>query len=161
MNGNSDRWQPLASFTGIPEEVRSWLAETGPLTARVRARSESFRLRVLGETQEGAMHRRDIAMYDGDQPLVFARTRVPADTLAAHPWLAELGEQPLGSRMYDEPGFHREAFEVARLVAGNELHDFIRTHIMPLDEPVWARRARVAFFEHGFEITECFLPGLI
>lgn len=162
MNGNSGKWQPLASRTDAPEALRSWLGETGSLTARVRSRCvRGFSLRVIEEVQEGAAHRRDIVMCDGDTPLVFARTLVPMDTLAAHPWLAELGEQPLGSRMYEEPGFHREAFEVARLVAGDELHDFIHAHIMPLAGPVWARRARAAFFEHGFEISECFLPGLI
>ena len=162
MNVISDTWRPLISSPEVPEEVRSWLAETGSLTARVRERCDGrFRLRVIGEAWYEKHWQRDIAMYCDETPLLFARTLVPCETLIAHPWLTTLGERPLGVRMFDEPGFHREGFETAKLERGDELHDFIHAHIMPLDGAIWARRARTAFFEHGFEITECFLPGLI
>jgi chorismate-pyruvate lyase len=38
-------------------------------------------------------------MYAGDTLLVHALCFAPSDTLRAHPWLAELGDSPLGGRL--------------------------------------------------------------
>ncbi|HEX6928329.1 MAG TPA: chorismate lyase [Gammaproteobacteria bacterium] len=166
-------WKPLDSCEGLPGRVEDWLAEPGSLTARVRSRCpDGFRLEVIDERRE-----RDSAVFDnqqpsetfcreitlgcGNTPLVFARTRVPAATLAAHPWLGKLGRTPLGARLFDEPGYMRGRFFVTRLASGDALYDYIDRNVAPLGAELWARRARVELNGNPFEICECFLPGLI
>lgn len=173
MNETSDTWRPLESCEGLPGDVEDWLAEPGSLTARIRARCpDRFRLRVVDERDESgvtlfadraaeAIFCREITLDCGDTPQVFARTRVPLGTLATHPWLRELGGRPLGARLFDEPGYMRGRFHVARLMRGDVLYDYIDVHVTPLAREVWARRARVELNGHPFEICECFLPGLI
>lgn len=170
---NDNKWQPLESCEGLPGTVEDWLAEPGSLTARIRARCpDGFRLAVIDERDEPAdqpfadrepakIFCREITLNCTDRPLVFARTRVPHPTLSAHPWLRELGGRPLGVRLFDEPGYMRGRFHVARLVPGDELHDYVNSRVVPLASPLWARRARVELSGHPFEICECFLPGLI
>lgn len=169
----SSTWKPLESCEGLPGRVEDWLAEPGSLTARIRARcANDFRFRLIDERQEentvvfdntvaSRVFCREITLGCGDTPLVFARTRIPAATLAAHPWLGELGHKPLGTRLFDEPGYMRGRFYVARLVRGNALYDYIDSHVVPLQTQLWSRRARVELSGAPFEICECFLPGLI
>ncbi|MBW3568186.1 MAG: chorismate lyase, partial [Proteobacteria bacterium] len=110
---DSTAWKPLDSCEELPGRVEDWLAEPGSLTARIRARcANEFRFRLLGERQEenatvfddavaSRVFCREITLGCGGTPLVFARTRIPAATLAAHPWLGELGDKPLGTRLFD------------------------------------------------------------
>ena len=168
-----NKWQPLESCDGLPGKVEDWLAEPGSLTARVRARCDGdFRLCVVGERHVnnarlfedvalGSIFQRDITLGCGDVPFIFARTRVPEVTLRAHPWLAELGNKPLGARLFDEPGYMRGRFYVARLQPGDALYDYVNDNVVPLSQALWARRARVELNGKPFEICECFLPGLI
>ena len=170
---NDATWKPLDSCDGLPGRVEDWLAEPGSLTARVRARCEgNFRLNVLDERRErnvkvfedvdaSETFCREITLGCGDTPLVFARTRIPSSTLDAHPWLGELGGTPLGARLFDEPGYMRGRFWIARLAAGDALYDAIARNVISLDAVLWARRARVELGGDPFEICECFLPGLI
>lgn len=169
----TDKWRPLESCEGLPGKVEDWLAEPGSLTARVRERCASkFRLHVIDEQHvndarvfedvpSGNVFQRDITLGCGDRPLIFARTRVPEITLQAHPWLAELGNKPLGARLFDEPGYMRGRFHVARLQAGEALYDYLNENVVLLSQNLWARRARVELNGKPFEICECFLPGLI
>lgn len=169
---NTTTWRPLESCEGLPGHVEDWLAEPGSLTARVRARcAERFRFSVIDQRYEDDVavfadlepsrtFCREITMGCGEVPLVFARTRVPAATLAAYPWLGELGGTPLGTRLFDEPGYMRGRFLVARLVRGDALYDYIACNVTPLEAEIWARAARVELKGKPFEICECFLPGL-
>jgi len=173
MNDMSEKWKPLESCDRLPGKVEDWLAEPGSLTARVRERCDGdFRLRVVDErhvrdTQlfddvaPGTVFHRDITLGCGDAPLIFARTRVPESTLQAHPWLGELGDRPLGARLFDEPDYMRGRFYVARLRTGDALYDYVNGKVTPLTDALWARKARVELKGKPFEICECFLPGLI
>lgn len=170
---DTSRWKPLESCEGLPGRVEDWLAEPGSLTARVRERCDGdFRLRVIGERRvndahvfddvsPGPVFQRDITLGCGETPFIFARTRVPDLTLQAQPWLAELGNKPLGVRLFDEPGYMRGRFHVAQLQAGDALYDYVNDMVVPLSQTLWARRARVELNGKPFEICECFLPGLI
>lgn len=167
-----NRWRPLDSVNDLPGSVEDWLAEPGSLTARVRLRCpDAFRLCVIDQRFEANVAVfddvppsetlcREITLGCADTPLVFARTRIPAATLAANPWLGELGGTPLGARLFDEPGYMRGRFHVARLVRGDALYDYVNEVVAPLHDDLWARRARVELNGKPFEICECFLPGL-
>ena len=167
------RWKALDDCSGLPGKIEDWLSEPGSLTARVRARcSEQFRFQLFDERHErdvvlfdalqpGQVFCREILMSCGNSPQVFARTLVPAATLQALPWLGELRDRPLGSRLFDEPGYMRGRFHVAKLAPGDALYDYVNKRVTALPGMLWARRARVELNGKPFEICECFLPGLI
>lgn len=168
-----NRWKPLESCAGLPGHVEDWLAEPGSLTARVRSRCPGkFRLQVIDQRREDSLaifddlepsetFCREITLGCGDTPLVFARTRIPVATLDANPWLGELGGTPLGTRLFDEPGYMRGRFFAARLVPGDALYDYVNANVTALNAQLWARKARVELKGKPFEICESFLPGLI
>lgn len=172
MNDDATNWEPLDAADSLPGHVEDWLAEPGSLTQRVRMRChDDFRLRVLAEytrhdlaifsdLQPGDVFCREITLGCDTTPLVFARTRIPAATMTACSWLGNLGETPLGARLFDEPGYMRGRFLVARLVPGDELYDHVNAEVVGLNDELWARRARVELDGNPLEICECFLPGL-
>lgn len=167
------RWQALDDCSSLPGKIEDWLSEPGSLTARVRARcTADFRFRLFDERyvrdvvlfdvlQPREVFCREILMHCGDVPQIFARTLVPAETLQALPWLGELRDRPLGARLFDEPGYMRGRFYIARLQSGDALYDYVNNNVAPLAKMLWARRARVELNGKPFEICECFLPGLI
>ena len=92
--------------------LRSWLTEPGLLTARLRTScADGFSLEVLehSEPVEDTPAKRRIFLRCGRRDCVYAETLIPAATIAAHPWLAVLGDEPLGERLAMEPGVTRSA----------------------------------------------------
>src|SRR5690606_17416981 len=113
-------WLPasaLACYEGNAV-LRSWLTEGGLLTRRIRnACGGEFNVQVVGEALEGLEHVREVELRCGNQPWVFAQTRVPQATESAHPWLLELGSNTLGETLAARSGVQRTDFEYARLMA--------------------------------------------
>ena len=88
--------------------LRSWLLTPGLLTQRIRgAAGEAYSMRVLYEGPAAAAagaapapdHLREIEMRCGAALWLYARTRVPAATLAAQPWLGRVGARTLGEAL--------------------------------------------------------------
>jgi len=138
------QWQPEPAAGGtVPDSVLAgWLAEAGLLTQRLRrACPDDFRVEVL--------------LRCGDRACVYAVTEVPPATLAAHPWLAELGGEPLGETLQRRAGVSRSDFEFALLdPAGIAALAGIET------APVWARRSRFSIDAAELTVTEVFLGAL-
>src|SRR5262249_50872710 len=62
--------------------------------------------------------RRDVLLKAGDVPVVAASTLIPSSVLDSHPWLAELGDKPLGAALKNRGHFWRGPFEFMRMDAG-------------------------------------------
>lgn len=173
-----DLWVPgpgIELLRDVPDELVDWLTEPGLLTARIRAaRSAPCRLRVvdqrlgfLGRNEMDllavaapACFVREIELLSGDDPWVFAQTLVPDATLELHPWLAELGDSPLGETLAGVEGLDRGPFEFAPLPA---LHPLAARALRDAeDEPdfLWARRSWFALRGRRFLVQEVFLPAV-
>jgi chorismate--pyruvate lyase len=171
-----DLWIPDAALLrGVPDHVGDWLTEPGLLTARVRAVSGGpCRLRVLEqrldfltvdqqaelEVPAGTCFVREIALCAGSVPWVYAQTVVPDATLELHPWLAELGETPLGETLAQVGGVEHGPLEFATLPA---MHPLAAAALKDAaDEPdfLWARRRWVAIRGRRLLVHELFLPGI-
>jgi chorismate-pyruvate lyase len=158
-------WHHEPEQTGAqPQPVlRGWLKETGLLTTRLRRQCESnFRLEVLDANANSdqplndSIHRQ-VTLHCGDQPCIYAETVIPAATAARHPWLNELGDEPLGERLQAQPDVRRSEFRFARLLADSlppELAD-------RQDAPLWARQSDFHISEVSITVTEIFLSGLV
>src|ERR1700736_2359514 len=171
------QWLPaerLGQLT-VDAHVRPWLIGKGLLTLRMKAVcGERFALRLVDQwtglldaahrsalsSADGAGLFRDVEMCGGEQVWVFAQTIIPDSTLCAHPWLAELGDTPLGETLSDLSGLERSSYEYAWL---------------PVEEPVtaralraaevrpaglWARRSRVSLRGAPLLMQELFLPAI-
>ena len=159
------RWfsEPGAHGAVPPPVLLSWLTDPGLLTARLRQQcGTNFRLEVLeaiAHQSPASQHDelRRIVLWCGDEPCVYAETLLPDDTTAAHPWLKELGNEPLGETLQTRSDLSRSTFEYA----------FLTPAQMPAtlpgqnDTSLWARRSSFYIGDTSLLVTEIFLPGIV
>lgn len=172
-DADSAAWSVLdAVAASVPESLLPWLAEPGLLTERMRAAcGDAMRFRLLGlqpavlpsalrtrlAVDDDQCLLRDIEFCRGEQRWLFAQTVLPASTVAAHPWLHELGEQPLGEALRRAGRHHREPLEYARLLPD---HPLARVAGREPIEALWARRAIYRVDTAPLIVQEVFLPAL-
>jgi len=168
-------WLPAGAAGALPEDagLRGWLEDAGSLTSRLRtACGDGFRLELLGEAIEPVppdargllddceARARRVRMFCGDDLCVCATTLMPGVTLAGDPWLAALGDRPLGDALLERGGIQRSAFEFTR---ADPLHPLFTPALEGTDiRPawVWARRSRFRLTAGPLLIYEIFLRGL-
>lgn len=173
-------WQPLEAWAPAarPRALWPYLAEAGSLTERLRSRDAGFHVQLLahghatlseedmallGAKPEEAGYVRQVYLCGGDRrPWVYARslTAGPSES-----WLKELGEQPLGDRVFANPRAGRSPIVVAQLDARHVLHKEALAQLSAQERaratgPLWARRSRLTVEGAHILIYECFLPAL-
>jgi chorismate-pyruvate lyase len=157
---DSALWHADMDDCGYPDPtLSSWLAENGLLTARLKSCCDSrFNMRVLRNqscTSTERLHREVLLCCD-NQACIYAITDVPAATLSAHKWLAELGDEPLGETLQTHADVTRSNFEYALLnnssipAAGNGNSQAI----------AWARKSSFYIGAEALTVIEVFLDGL-
>jgi chorismate-pyruvate lyase len=100
--------------------------------------------------------RRDVLLKAGDVSCVAASTLMPSSVLEVHPWLARLGDNPLGEALKDRGHYRRGPFEFIRIAA-----DLIFQPAASTTRFVWARRFRFKFESGALLVMEAFLPGVL
>jgi chorismate-pyruvate lyase len=171
----SIQWQPQERLgqLSIDAQLRPWLIGKALLTLRLKAACGTrFALRLVDQwtgllsashkaalrTEDSAGLFRDVEMCCGDIVWVFGQTIIPDSTLCVHPWLAELGDSPLGETLANLSGVERSPYEYAWLpteeaVTARALRD---ADIKPAG--LWGRRARIAMRTAPLLTQELFLP---
>lgn len=175
------KWHTTTSVGDLPSNIQDWLLNTDSLTERLQALTTSFEVNLLGqvvadmdksesqflqpsvsqewqirevvlrgqvdpipETVSGSLRR------PGQQDWVFARSILPNE-LCQSAW-ANLGNQPLGQRIFNDPSFVRGEFEIGRLlyhpVSGADFSG----------EQYWARRSKFKIDRFELIVAEGFLP---
>lgn len=154
-------WLPghaLNCYAGEPR-LRSWLLTPGLLTQRLRDTCGSeFRVRRSPDRDVGGERWREIDMCHGESLWVFARTRFPLATLAAEPWLAAIGDRPLGEAVAAHGAVERSEFEYSELGAH---HDIVGTALRRsglAPQSLWVRRSEFRAAGGAFFLQEVFLP---
>lgn len=171
------RWHRHA--VGAAPAMRRWLASRGSLTARLMARSASFRVQrlhqrtalcladeagVLGLSHPGRVWEREVLLRCDGQAVVFAHTVVPmAATASDWPLFKTLGERSLGSTLFYDPLVTRGPLEFARLGAGHPLMQRARAALgVPAGTGVLhARRCLYRRRRGTLLVTEVFLPAVL
>lgn len=178
----SSHWVPFGHVDRFaPPELRTWLAEPGLLTSRIRALcGERLRFRMLGplrraplapdtrarlEVVDSHCWLREIEFRCDDARLVYAQTVLPETTIASCPWLRELGDAPIGEalRQSADP-VEREPLEYAALRPDDALAQAAASGAGPEAAPatLWARRAVYRLSAHRpILVQEVFLPALL
>ncbi len=100
---------------------------------------------------------RQVLLCRGDDPLVYARTVIPATTIqGAQRRYANMGNRPLGAMLFADRTMRREAVQVAMLPEKHEAHKYTKT-----DAPVWGRRSVFRVAGKPILVSEYFLPELL
>ena len=179
----------LFSTASAPsDQCREWLLNIESLTERLTQQCETFSVSLLGQhtnisgnaiaADELALVAhdddtcqqlviREVVLQGDAQPWVFARSIFPvALTQGA---LHEIGEQPLGKLLFNDPRFQRQPFMVSfmppesafvqhlliqKIISAEVLAEHLRTH-----SGIWARRSVFTYLEHHILVNEVFLPG--
>ena len=99
-------------------------------------------------------------MFANDNPLVLARTILPAKTLkGSQRTLSRLGNRPLGEVIFSYPKLQRLEMDVA-LIDREIWSPTIRNKIN-LEQSIWSRRTIYAIKNRQMLVSEFFLPGIL
>jgi chorismate--pyruvate lyase len=162
-------WQhaPLMLRQPCQRDCRSWLAESGSLTARlmtlatklkgalhVDVLSEGWCLPSAEEARRLGLRRgefawvREVILLGRNTPWVQARSVLPRRSLGGlNRRLTRLGNQSLGSVLFRDPALQRGVIRYARLAFTTET--------------VWARRSQFLLHGQAILVAEAFLPALL
>ncbi|MEZ5575951.1 MAG: chorismate lyase [Candidatus Competibacteraceae bacterium] len=174
------RWYPRSRLfpRDMPIGLSVWLLDAGSLTQRLRHICMGrFGVRVLsqrwtrpGRDEAGALRlrldawawTREVQLLCDEQPWVFARTLIPARTLRGQGRrLTRLGSRPLGQVLFADPKVRRGPVEIARIVAGQRMHQRAFAGFAEPPGAIWGRRS--TFWIDGrypLLVCEIFLPAL-
>ena len=156
---------------------RAWLTDRGSLTRRIQERCNQFSVRHVhlasaranrDEAIELALKpgslaiQREVFLYCGDIPVVFAHSILPLASLRG-PWqtLVRLGAKPLGAALFSNPLVTRTALRFKKL---NRHHALYRLASGPFANPpycLWARRSVFSLHNKSILVTEVFLPDIL
>jgi chorismate--pyruvate lyase len=170
-----ETWRPVKGWPADARPARLWsyIAEAGSLTERLKRHAGTgFRVQVLSQGH-ATLAEDEAALLDakpeeagfvrqvylcGPAPLVYARSLAAG---GGERWLKELGDQPLGEKVFAEADTRRGPIEAAEIGAQHALY---REAVAALPEkpsgPLWARRSLIRVGGATLLIYECFLPAL-
>lgn len=158
----------------LSKTLRSWLIEPGSLTARLKAHSKSFAVKVLGQkvmacriqeanddikAGEDVLVREVLLLCDGE-PHVFARSLLPLSSLTGEQEkLAHLGDRSLGQVLFNHPELIRKNIEVANFNNNQAIKALIGNLQLTKDSDVWGRRSVFVIDNKPMVVAEVFLPN--
>ncbi|RQM71440.1 chorismate lyase [Aeromonas jandaei] len=150
----------------LPASLRPWLLEPGSMTRRLRQHNSHFSVEWLGNHQVSltadeqwlvdaptpAGICREVILHGDRGPAVLGWTLF-ADVALGGSGLADLGEQPLGERIFGHEPARRDHLQVARFeIAANPRCPAA---------VVWGRRSRLFLGPWPLLVHELFLPSLV
>ncbi len=165
-------WRSVEQLTNgeLPPKTRNWLLDDGSLTGRlieqqrgvfqVRRLYQGWEVplpseqRLLGIPGRQLAIVREVALLQGEQIVVFARSVLPISSLTgdlAH--LRRLQNKPLGAILFRNSGMRRSPFELARIQGDC---DYLPSDLHQV-EPAWARRSRFDINHRSVMVSEVFL----
>lgn len=165
-------WQRQAL---APAPIKTWLKDTGSLTARLQARYPDFAVQVISlslasaHVDECAMldlrrhvlaSTREVLLMGDQQALVYAHSVLPTKSLRG-PWhdLKRLGGKPLGASLFANPKVKRGPLSYKKLSSKHPLAQKIQA-IRP-QSVLWARRSIFQLGRASILVTEVMLPPLL
>lgn len=175
-----------ASILHMQDSTREWLIDSASLTLRIKKHCQSnnmgcFSVKLLrqgmsipsnDEVQRLKLKSRryalirEVLLYCGEIPVIFARTVIPIKTLTGpQRQLSHLGNRPLGEFLFAQSDLQRDAMEVAVLNHGHQLFDSAVSNIYHehshVSDNVWARRSVFRLGDKPLLVAEVFLPDVL
>ncbi|MDH5181085.1 MAG: chorismate lyase [Gammaproteobacteria bacterium] len=173
-------WRPRRHLFSedIPAAENFWLFDASSLTARIlQACHDTFRVEVISQGWQRPMLNeeqclrinyrcnalvRQVRLYCGDKPWVFARTVIPRETLTgAEKHLAHLQNKPLGAVLFANPTMRRGEVEVAQIKPGQRLFQTATADMACKPASIWGRRSVFYLHSKPLLVSEIFLPDIL
>ena len=105
---------------------------------------------------------RTVILSCDQQPCMLADVVIPRNVYKRHQdWLDNLGEQPIGDRLFARPGLQRHQILIAQLPVGSEYHHRLRQQGIKIAVPMWARRSLLQDETICVCVIEVCLPDLL
>lgn len=162
----------------VPANIAPWLFEQGSLTRRIVQHCENnFRVQVLSQRWQRPMLNeairldahpeqyaliREVLLYCGDTPWVFARSVLPYKTLTGpRRFLGKLGNRPLGEILFSDPNIQRDALEIAEIKKGQRMFNCATQQLTAPPDFVWGRRSVFYLHKKPLLVNEVFLPSIV
>lgn len=162
----------------VPADIAPWLFEQGSLTRRIVLHCENnFRVQVLSQQWQRPMLNeairlgahpekyaliREVLLYCGDTPWVFARSVLPYKTLTGpRRFLGKLGNRPLGEILFSDPTIQRDALEIAEIKKNQRMFNCATQSLTNIPDSVWGRRSVFYLHKKPLLVNEVFLPSIV
>ncbi len=177
-------WREAHSFfkNTAPKELQNWLTGRGSLTRRIicacnqSPKNTGFRVAVIHQAWEkpslseakllGMKSNelgfvRQVYLYCGKQPWVYAKTVIPRATLHGElQKLTSLGTQPLGEILFANRHISRDAIQIANITQNHTLFNVATAKSTVTAISIWGRRSVFTIAEKPLLVSEIFLPNL-
>lgn len=155
---------------------RPWLIARMSLTQRLRMRCVQFSVREVKQTlapprldeahaagidPKRAALIREVFLYCGEKPVVYARSILPLGSLVGR-WtgLGKLGTRPLGHALFSDPRVKRAPFRYRKFRFGDAMHR-AATRGKKIRQDLWGRYSVFHLSGHPIMVTEVFLPAVL
>jgi chorismate--pyruvate lyase len=169
------RW--LFAPLSISPQARGWLQNRGSLTRLIQLRCRDFRVEpvfqslatacedefaVLGLRPRELAHVREVYLYCGKTPVVFAHSVVARKNLRGT-WcgLSKLGNKSLGTMLFTNPVVKRTPLQFKKLNSGHPLFHRACQDLQLAPFSLWARRSLFSLHGQPILVTEVFLPSIL
>jgi len=176
---NTNNWQPLTPHTQnlIPQELHSWLIDTGSLTAKLRNLCNSFSVHLLQQRERKAFPHestlleladnkqlidREVQLYCDEIPVVYARSLIPVRAISDRfKDLDNMGERPLGEKIFSDPQLNRSPIEWCAMNSENPNFGNACRNVTRTPARLYGRRSLFYGAAKPIMISEFFLPGIM
>jgi len=172
-----NRWLTHLPPGSAPPLLRPWLLEAGSLTARLRAHSRHFEVRLLrqshgvcqpdqaaaiGLSRAARVREREVLLCCDGEPVVYAHTVTALSGAADWPFFQRLGQRSLGTALFSDPLIARGCLQHARLHARHALarRAAAAAPACSNERVLHARRCLYRRHRGLLLVTELFLPTL-
>lgn len=172
-------WYPALS--SISPRARDWLQNRGSLTRHIQQRCSNFRVKpvfqslatacgdelaVMGLRRNELALVREVYLYCGDSPVVFAHSVVARkDLRGAWRGLSGLGNRSLGTVLFTNPVVKRTPLRFKKLTAAHPLFRRaclgLQASAVAVPASLWARRSLFTLHGQSILVTEVFLPAIL
>jgi chorismate--pyruvate lyase len=160
----------------LPENVQSWIYESGSLTQRLRdfygdaigvkILLQQWNTPFLTERKLLALPEnkysliREVLLHADGKPLILARTIIPKITIkVAKSNLAHLGSRPLGEVIFSYPKLERIEMDVTLINSSTWKPSAIDA--VNINQSIYGRRTVYAIAQRQMLVSEFFLPGIL
>lgn len=165
------------SLIGVSAGMRIWLQDSGSLTQRITHCCADFAVQRLFQRHASPLldeavvvglgikryaMLRDVHLFCGNTPVVFAHSVLPYSSLIGS-WakLGRLGNRPLGAALFANPKVQREILQFKKIDARHPLFVKAIAGIEQPPENLWARRSLFTLATQRILVTEVFLPSIL
>jgi chorismate lyase len=169
-------WYPAPS--SLSPRARGWLLNRGSLTQLIQqhccnvfrvkpvfqslAKACGDELAVMNLRRDELALVREVYLYCGDNPVVFAHSVVAREDLrGAWRGLSGLGNRSLGTVLFTNPVVKRTPLLFKKLTSTHPLFSRACQRLQVKPAGLWARRSLFSLHGQSILVTEVFLPSIL